>query len=410
MLTVIGVKNAKPKERPYKIADGKGLYLFVLPNGRKSWRYRYRFNGKESIFIIGEFPETGLEDARAGRAAASALIKSGKNPTAERRQQKHALQEAKETERALIASSFEVIAYEWHEHQQGRWSATHASACMRSLQNNVFPLIGSVPIDQVTPPMVLQVIREIESRNALETAAKTLQRMTAVFRYAVQTGRATYNPATDMRGVLKSRKVKHHPMIMPDELPAFLQALTRTDLYITTKLAIQFTILTAARSGEVRGATWDEIDLEKRLWSIPAERMKMKVPHSVPLSTQSIAILNRLKILFGDEGLVFPGINSRNSPLSENTMLYALYRLGYHSRATMHGFRALFSTIANESGFNPDAIERQLAHREKNEIRAAYHRSEYMPERIKMMQWWADHLHKMEHVVEDQNSAARQGL
>lgn len=397
MLTVIAARNAKPKEKLYKIADGKGLYLFIFPNGKKSWRYRYRFNGKESLFTIGDFPETGMEEARSARAAARALLKSGKNPTEERRLQKQALIEARETERSLIASSFEVIAYEWHEKRRERWSDTHSNATMRSLQNNVFPSIGSIPIDQITPPMVLQVLRDLESRGALEAASKALQRMSAVFRYAIQTGRATYNPAADMKGVLKSRKVKHHPMIMPDEMPEFLRALTRTDLYITTKLAIQFTILTAARSGEVRGATWAEIDLDRRLWSIPAERMKMNVPHVVPLSNQAVAILNRLKILFGDKGLVFPGVHSRNSPLSENTMLYALYRIGYHSRATMHGFRALFSTIANEEGWNPDAIERQLAHREKNEVRAAYHRSEYMPERIKMMQWWADRIQQLEY-------------
>jgi len=231
-------------------------------------------------------------------------------------------------------------------------------------------------------------------------ATKILQRMTAVFRYAVQTGRVAHNPAAEMRGVIKARKVQHHPMIQPDELPEFLQNLTKADIHTTTKLAIQFTILTATRSGEVRGATWNEIDLEKCLWSIPAERMKMQLPHTVPLSTTALSILEQAKILYGDKHFLFPGIQSPTKPLSENTMLYALYRMGYHSRATMHGFRALFSTIANETGFNPDAIERQLAHREKNAVRAAYHRSEYMPERVKIMQWWADYLRQLEHGAE----------
>ena len=224
--------------------------------------------------------------------------------------------------------------------------------------------------------------------------------MNSVFRYAIQTGRATYNSAADMRGVLKSRKVIHHPMIQPEELPEFLQVLTTSDIHTTTKLAIQFTMLTAARSGEVRGATWKEIDMEKRLWSIPAERMKMRSPHVVPLATQTLNLLNRLKIHHSDKGLLFPGIHYPDKPLSENTMLFALYRVGYHSKMTMHGFRALFSTITNETGFNPDAVERQLAHKEKNAIRAAYHRAEYLPERIKMMQWWADHLHHLEHGTE----------
>jgi len=248
--------------------------------------------------------------------------------------------------------------------------------------------------------MILQILRTIEARGALVIAAKILQRTTAVFRYAVQTGRASYNPAAEMRGVLKARKVQHHPMIQPDEFPEFLQNLTKADIHTTTKLAIQFTILTAARSGEVRGATWNKIDFEKGLWSIPAERIKMQLPHTIPLSTTALSILNRVKILFGDKHFLFPGIHSFAKPLSENTMLYALYRMGYHSKATMHGFRALFSTIANKAGFNPDAIERQLAHRENNTVRAAYHRSEYMTERIKILQWWADYLCLLEHGAE----------
>lgn len=263
---------------------------------------------------------------------------------------------------------------------------------MTSFKRNVFPSLGGIQIDQIDPPQVLAVLRAIESRGALEMAAKTLQRITAVFRYAIQTGRATYNPAADMKGALKAKKVTHHTMIPPEEMPLFLKTLSGGDIHIITKLAIQFTILTATRSGEVCGATWDEVNLEKRLWSIPAERMKMKIQHTVPLSDQAIIILDRLKILYGEKGLVFPGIQYPEKPLSENTMLYGLYRLGYHSKATMHGFRALFSTICNEVGFNPDAIERQLAHRERNAVRAVYHRGEYMPERTKMMQWWADYL------------------
>jgi integrase len=400
MLTAVEVRNAKPKEKPYKIADGNGLHLYITPGGKKSWRYRYRFAGAETVMVLGEYPESSLEAARDLRAEAKRLLKSGKNPTEERRLQKQAATEAKEAERALTENSFETIALEWYEHQVARWTDAHANTTLTIFKRNIFPILGEVPIDQVTPPMVLQILREVESRGALEIAAKSLQRMTAVFRYAIQTGRATYNPAAEMRGVLKARKVQHHPMIQPDDLPAFLQTLSRGDIHTTTKLAIQFTILTAARSGEVRGATWNEVDLERKMWTVPAERMKMRSLHIVPLSTQAIAILNRMKILYGDNGLVFPGIHTPAKPISENTMLYALYRIGYHSKATMHGFRALFSTIANESGFNPDAIERQLAHREKNAVRAAYHRSEYIADRIKMMQWWADHLQHVEYGAE----------
>lgn len=397
MLTAIQARNAKGKEKPYKLNDGKGLFLHIATSGKKTWRYRYELPpGKESTFVIGEYPVLSLEGARAERVALREMVKAGINPAEARRHEKQAVIEAQEEAKKEVENSFEAIALDWHWHQKDRWTAGHAEAVIKCLQRYAFESFGGLQVDRVTPPMVLEVIRDIEAKGSLEMASKTLQRIGAVFRFAIQTGRATYNPAADMRGALKAKKVEHHKMISPDELPEFLKSLTAGDIHTTTKSAIQFTILTAARSGEVRGAIWKEIDLEKRLWSIPAERMKMRSPHTVPLSQQALAILNRMKIFHGDGGLVFPGIHYPEKPLSENTMLYALYRIGYHSKATMHGFRALFSTIANEAGFNPDAIERQLAHREKNAVRAAYHRSEYMPERIKMMQWWADHLQNLE--------------
>ena len=397
MLTAIQARNAKGKEKPYKLNDGKGLFLHIATSGKKTWRYRYELPpGKESTFVIGEYPVLSLEGARAERVALREMVKAGINPAEARRHEKQAVIETQEEAKKEVENSFEAIALDWHWHQKDRWTAGHAEAVIKCLQRYAFESFGGLQVDRVTPPMVLEVIRDIEAKGSLEMASKTLQRIGAVFRFAIQTGRATYNPAADMRGALKAKKVEHHKMISPDELPEFLKSLTAGDIHTTTKSAIQFTILTAARSGEVRGAIWKEIDLEKRLWSIPAERMKMRSPHTVPLSQQALAILNRMKIFHGDGGLVFPGIHYPEKPLSENTMLYALYRIGYHSKATMHGFRALFSTIANEVGFNPDAIERQLAHREKNAVRAAYHRSEYMPERIKMMQWWADYLQKLE--------------
>jgi integrase len=386
MLTALEVKNAKPKEKPYKLTDGQGLFLYVSPSGKKTWRYRFVIAGSESTFVLGEYPILTLEKARIERAAAREMVKAGKNPAEERKLKKEAAQQAKESEKIKRENSFEAVALEWHLNQRGRWAKGHAQAILTTLDRDVFPVIGEIQIDQITPPMILQILRAIEARGALVIASKVLQRMTAVFRYAVQTGRATFNPATEMRGVVKARKVQHHPMIQPDELSVFLRTLTNADIHNTTKLAIQFTILTAARSGEVRGATWNEFDLKKNLWTIPASRMKMRMPHTVPLSITAISILNRVKILYGDSHFVFPGIHRLQGPLSENTMLFAMYRMGYHSKATMHGFRALFSTIANEAGFHPDAIERQLAHREKNAVRAAYHRSEYLPERMKIIQ------------------------
>lgn len=395
MLTVLEVKAAKPKDKPYKLTDGKGLFLHVSTSGKKTWRYRYEVAGTESTYVLGEYPVVSLEHARLERIKLREMVKAGINPTTNRRQEKEAVILEQEKAKESKENSFESIAFEWHKQQSNRWTKDHADAVINTLRQNAFPSIGNLPVDQITPPMVLKILRAIESRNALEIAAKTLQRISAVFRYAVQSGRATYNPAADMRGVLKPKRVQHHPMISVNELPQFLHDMTNGDIHIITKLAMQFTILTAARSGEVRGATWDEINFENRVWSIPGPRMKMRLPHVVPLSKQAFAILQRAKILSDGSHHIFPGRNE-DKPISENTMLFALYRIGYHSKATMHGFRALFSTITNEKGFNPDAIERQLAHREKNTVRAAYHRSEYLLEREKMMQWWADHLQELE--------------
>lgn len=395
-LTDPEVKNAKPQERPYKLNDGKGLFLHISSAGKKTWRFRYKITGTESVLVIGVYPFMTLLAARVEGEVMRQKVKDGINPSKERQEIRQSLKEEKEKIILSVINSFENIAHEWHDREKGRWSKGHAMAVMETLRADVFPAIGQIAVDQITPPMIMDIIKAIESRDALVVAQKVLQRMTAVFRYAVQTGRATYNPAREMKGVIKKRPVQHHPMVSPEELPQFLLKLITADLHVTTKLALEFAILTAARTGEVRGATWGEIDLDNCVWKIPAERMKMNIPHTIPLSNQSMAILNRMKILFGNSGFVFPGIRSAvNKQLSENTLLYAMYRMGYHGTATVHGFRAVFSTIANEAGYNPDAIERQLAHRERNQVRAAYHRSEYMPERIKMMQWWADYLDEL---------------
>ena len=321
----------------------------------------------------------------------------GKNPSHERQKEKQAVIEQQKAEQAAAANSFEAVAREWMERQQERWSGSHARAVLGTLERDAFPFIGDCPVDAVTtPPMVLEIAKNIEKRGALEIARQLLQRMNAVFRYAVQSGKATYNPAADMQGVLKSRKVVHRAALSSDELPEFMQALMRADIDIATKLALQFTILTAARSGETRGATWAEISLDAALWRIPGARMKMDSPHTVPLSRQAVAILERAGRLYGNEGLIFPGRDGVK-PLSDNTMLYALYRMGYHSRATVHGFRAVFSTMANEKGFDGDVIEKALAHEQRNKVRAAYHRSEYLEQRRDLMQWWGNLLQEMEY-------------
>ncbi|MBU1140026.1 MAG: tyrosine-type recombinase/integrase [Proteobacteria bacterium] len=399
-LTVAQLRQTKPKNLPYKLPDGHGMHLYVATSGLMTWRYRYRIAGKESTFTLGEYPQMSLGHARMARMEAREMVRAGKNPALVRREEiQHeivkqlASKDAKE-------NSFKNVALEWIEQQRERWSKDHAEAVLNTLRFDAFPGIGDQSVDTITPPQVLNILRKIEDRGSLEIARKVLQRMNAVFRYAVQTGKATYNPAADMQGVLKTRRVQHRAAISSDDLPQFLRDLSSGDIHTTTKLALQFTVLTAARSGETRGATWDEIDIEAKLWKIPAKRMKMDSPHTVPLSKQAVAILERVGRLYGKEGLVFPGIRDHSKQLSENTMLYALYRLGYHSRATVHGFRATFSTIANESGFSGDVIEKALAHEERNKVRAAYHRSEYIEQRRELMQWWADLLLQMEHGAE----------
>lgn len=395
-LTAVQIRNAKPKDKPYKLADSHGLYLHVATSGNKTWRYRYKIEGKESTFVMGEYPQMSLEQARKERADAREMVKKGINPAQERREIKQGAIEQKKAAREKTEHSFEAVALDWITQQKDRWSREHANAVRATLEADAFPILGGHPVDTITPPMVLQVVRKIEARDALEVAHKVLQRINAVLRFAVQTGLATYNPAADMRGVLKTRKVVHRAALGREDLPEFLRTLRDADIHDTTRLALKFTILTAARTGEVRGAIWDEINFDDAIWRIPAERMKMGSPHNVPLSKQAVAILERVARLYGQEGLIFPGIRDHNRQLSENTLLYGLYRMGYHSKATVHGFRAVFSTIANESGFEGDIIEKALAHEERNRVRSAYHRSEYLEQRKELMQWWADFLDQME--------------
>lgn len=391
-LTAIQIRNAKIKEKPYKLSDGYGLYFHVSKSGKRTWRYRFKIMGTESTFVLGEYPSMGLSDARETLLGARQLVRSGINPADERKKKITALHKEKE----VAENSFEKITLEWIDKQQGRWSANHSAAISKSLKKNVFPEIGNLPVDSISPPQLVALFEKIENRGALEVARKVLQRVSSIYMYAIRTGRATVNPAASLKGSLKTRKVAHHAALSIDELPEFLHRLSRAKIHITTKQGLKFLILTAARSGEVRGATWDEIDLAGNVWRIPAERMKMDLPHTVMLSKQAIEVLNLIGDTFGRGGYVFPGIRDFNKPMSQNTLLYAMHGLGYHSKATVHGFRASFSTIANENGFEGDVIEKALAHTERNRVRAAYHRSEYIDQRRELMQWWGDLLSDME--------------
>jgi integrase len=385
MLTDIAVRNARPKTKPYKLTDAESLYLEVHPNGSRYWRYRYRWQGKERRLALGVYPEISLAQAREERDRARALLKRGIDPVAHRR-------EAVAQREAEALNSFEVLALEWYSHQQGRWTVTHAGRILDSFKADVFPFLGERPLARILPQEVLACIRRVEARGAIETAGRILQRINAVFRFAIITGRATYNPAQDLKGALKAPVRKHYAALTARDLPEFLSRCEAYEGDYQTRLALRLLCLTFVRTGELRYAEWSEFDLKAGLWCIPGERMKVRTPHIVPLSQQAIEILIELHRFTGRYRLLFPSRSNVNKPISENTILYALYRMGYHGRATGHGFRALAASTLAEMGFRPDVIERQLAHAERNKTKAAYIRSEYLEERRKMMQQWADYL------------------
>ncbi len=383
MLTDRAVKQAKVQEKAYKLPDEKGLFLLVHPNGSKYWRLKYRIFGKEKLFAIGVYPQVGVSDAREKRDLARKLIADGIDPVSNKRQ-------AKLLAQLKSANSFESVAREWHSKRRETWSADHARRILQSLETDVFPHIGDRPIVELTAPEVLAVLRRIESRDALDHLGRVRQRVAQVFKYAIQSGKAVHNPAAEMTGACKTRKQEHRPALSRQDLPEFLAKLAEYDGNAQTRLALKLLILTFVRTTELRGARWEEFDFERAEWRIPAERMKMKEAHLVPLSTQALEVLEELKPITGSGVLVFPSQSGDDKTMSENTMLYAMYRMGYHSRATVHGFRATASTVLNEMGYRPDAIERQLAHAERNKVRSAYNRSEYLAERRDMMRGWGD--------------------
>jgi integrase len=385
-LTDTAARQAKPRPKPYRLADGHGLYLEVVPTGSRYWRLKYRFAGKEKRLAIGVYPTVSLAKARQIAVEARGLLQDGLDPSVKKREKARALKRA-------AANSFEAVAREWHATMSPKWTPHHAEDVIVSLEKDIFPALGQRPIADLKAPELLDAIRKIEKRGAIDIAQRVRQRCSAVFAYAIGSGFVENNPITGMKGIFVTRKKEPRRMLPRAELPEFLRKLEGHKGDRMVQLALRLVILTMVRTVELRGARWDEFDFERKLWSIPAERMKMRAPHVVPLSQQAIAAFEELKAITGGYELSFPGRSDYRKPISENTMLYALYRMGYHQRATTHGFRALASTILNESGkWSPDAIERQLAHKERNAVRAAYHRAEYLDERTRMMQWWADFL------------------
>lgn len=385
MLTDTLVRKTKAPVKPKKLADERGLYLLLTPSGGKWWRFKYRFAGKEKLLSLGIYPDVSLAKAREARDEARRQVADGTDPSAARQQDKREKAES-------AANDFETLAREWLDNVKPRWAAVYHNDTLKRFEAFIFPGIGRKPIADVTAPELLALLRKVEARGTVETAHKVGRACGQVFRYGIASGRCERNPAADLRGALKARpRPKHMATLPAAELPTFLHKIDEYDGELQTKLALRLLALTFVRTNELRSAAWSEIDLDKGEWTIPAERMKTKAPHHVPLSKQAIEVFRQLRAINAKWPLVFAG-RAPTKPMSKNTVLFALYRLGYHSRMTGHGFRALASTALNEMGYRPDVIERQLAHTEKNAVRAAYHRSQYLEERTIMMQAWADFL------------------
>lgn len=384
MLTDKAIRAAVPRDKPYRLTDGRGLTLVVHPNGSRYWRLRYRIHGKEKLLAIGTYPRVTLAKARKAAEHARGLLEAGTDPVQQRREEKRQA-------RIRVENSVEAIAREWHGQLAPRWKPHHAAYVLRTLERDVFPLIGHRPIAEVSPGEVLDTVKAVEQREALDQAKRLLQRVAAVFRYAVQTGRASSNPAAELSGVLKTMPVTHRPALPVEQLPEFLVALDRFTGHPLTRLAIELLLLTWCRPGEVRGARWEEIDIEAEVWRIPADRMKMQTDHIIPLSPQALRVIEQVQVHSSWCELLFPNRQTPRKSISENTMNRAIGRMGFS--ATPHGFRALASTIANEqTDFSADAIEKALSHVERNKVRAAYHRAEYLDERRRLLAWWADFL------------------
>lgn len=393
-LTDVTIRNAKPRAKPYKMGDAFGLFVLIQPSGGKLWRFKYRFDGREKKLAIGTYPVIGLAEARRRRDQARELLAAGKDPSRERQRENLRSQ-------VQAGNTFAAIAEEYCDKRkrdgQKAWAASTAARSEYLISLLKVPL-GRMPITDIEPADVLAAVRKIERKGQLESARRTLQLAGAVFRYAVATARLSSDPTRDLRGALTAPTVTHYGAIIdPARVGELLRAIDGYEGQPITKLAMQLAPHVFVRPGELRHAEWSEFDLEGALWTIPAGKTKMRKDHLVPLSRQSIAILEDLQALTGPNGYVFPSIRSRKRPMSDNTINAGLRRLGYSTdEMTAHGFRAMASTLLNESGkWHPDAIERALAHGDSDRVRAAYHRGAHWKERLAMAQWWSDHLDQL---------------
>lgn len=392
-LTNAKIRNTKPGEKPLKLTDGGGLYVEFRPTGAKLWRYRYRIAGKENVFAVGEYfndkrgTHVSLDDARRERDQARALVKQGIHPAHNR----HA---ARLATNAGNANTFEAVAREWIAKKTPAWTAYYLRQVQRFLDVDVFPFIGTLPIRNVSAAHLLEIVRRVEGRGAETVALQIRQWASAIFRYAVATLRADSDPATALKGAIHRPKPQHHKPLSRDQIADLSKALDSYSGYRTTVIALRLMLLTFVRSVELRAARWEEFDLERAEWRIPAERMKMREPHLVPLSEQAVELLRELQTHTGARPFLFPNYRTPKICMTITTLNRKLERLGFNGKDSIgfspHGFRATASTILNEMGYRADVIERQLAHAARNKVRASYNQGEYLEERRAMMQQWAD--------------------
>ncbi|EIZ2453081.1 tyrosine-type recombinase/integrase [Cronobacter sakazakii] len=380
MLTVKQIDAAKPKDKPYRISDGNGLYVYIPASGKKVWQLRYQFEGKEKIHTVGKYPEIGPAEARNIAFEVKRDLAIGLNPAAKKKQQEK------------VPDTFGSIYEEWYKHKRQVWSEGYAVELQRMFEADILPYIGKMTIDDIEPMTLLKVLRRFEERGAMERANKARRRCGEVFRYAVVTGRAKYNPAPDLADAMKGYRKKNFPFLPAEQIPAFNRALAGYSGSVVSKIATQVLQYTAMRTKELRSMQWANVDFENRVIKIDAEVMKNRKQHLVPMSRQVYDLLRQLQPITSISDFVFAGRNDKKKSISENAVLLVIRQIGYEGLASGHGFRHQFSTILNEHGWPHDAIERQLAHVDRNNIRGIYNHAQYLEKRKEMMQWWADYI------------------
>lgn len=380
MLTIKQIDAAKPKEKPYRLLDGNGLYLYVPVSGKKVWQLRYKIDGKEKVMTVGKYPLMSLQEARDKAWTARKDVSTGVDPVKAKRL-------------SVKNNTFGAIYQEWYEHKKQVWSVGYADELARMFKDDILPMIGGLDINEIEPMQILSVIRAFEDRGAMERANKARRRCGEVFRYAIVTGRAKYNPAPDLADAMKGYRKKNYPFLPADQIPAFNQALAGFPGSTVSKVATQVLQYTALRTKELRSMQWANVDFETRTITIDAAVMKGRRVHIVPMSKQVASLLLSLRpVTEPISDFVFPGRNDKKKPISENAVLLVIRQIGYEGLASGHGFRHQFSTIMNEHEWPADAIEKQLAHANSGSIRGIYNHAQYLDKRREMMQWWADYI------------------